>query len=140
MFRSNVDRSSDVVPIKDLLTSNYFSILYYNSEIWHLPTLSPNLKQKLLSASANAIKLCLKSLPLNTSFVTIHSLAKRATPEQMTNYKHALQLYKLHNSNAMTDDWISLNVQQHFNGRNDKIQFFNIPNYKVGRNLMVNRF
>ena len=40
----------------------------------------------------------------------------------------------------MTDDWISLNFQQNFNGRNDKIQFFNVSNYKVGRNLLVNRF
>ena len=67
-------------------------------------------------------------------------MAKRGTPDQMSNYKHALQLYKLHNSNTMTDDWISLNVQQNFNGRNEKIQFFNIFNYKVGRNLLVNRF
>ena len=27
--------------ILNLLTSNFYSILYYNSEIWHLPTLSP---------------------------------------------------------------------------------------------------
>ena len=67
-------------------------------------------------------------------------MAKRGTPEQMSNYKHALQLYKLHNFENMTEDWISLNFQQNFNGRNEKIQFFNISNYKVGRNLMVNRF
>ena len=34
--------------LKGLVTSNYYSILYYNSEIWHLPSLSPNLKQKML--------------------------------------------------------------------------------------------
>ena len=126
--------------LKGLLTSNYYSVLYYNSEIWHLPTLKPNLKQKLLSASANAIKLCLTKLPPNTSFETIHSLAKRGTPTQMSTYKHALQLYKLFNSTQMSDDWVSLNVQQNFNGRNEKIQFYNISNYKVGRNLLVNRF
>ena len=27
-----------------LITSNYYSILYYNSEIWHLPSNSHNLK------------------------------------------------------------------------------------------------
>ena len=58
--------------LKGLLTSSYYSILYYNSEIWHLPTLSPQLKQKLLSASSNALKLCLSQLPLNTSFESIH--------------------------------------------------------------------
>ena len=43
--------------ILTLITSNYFSVLYYNSEVWHLPTLKPELKQHLLSASANALKL-----------------------------------------------------------------------------------
>ena len=58
----------------------------------------------------------------------------------MSNYKHALQLYRLFNSTQMSDDWVSLNFQQNFNGRNEKFQVFNISNYKVGRNLMVNRF
>ena len=40
----------------------------------------------------------------------------------------------------MTDDWLSLNFQQNYNGRNEKIQIFTISNYKVGQNLMVNRF
>ena len=38
-----------------LITSKVLSILYYNLEIWHLPNLKRNLKQKLLSVSANAI-------------------------------------------------------------------------------------
>ena len=103
--------------LKNLLTSNYYSVLYYNSEIWHIPLLSPRLQQKLLSASVNAIKLCLSNLPPNTSHDTIHKLAKRGTPSQMSQYKHAIQLYKLHNSTSMTDDWVSLNTQQYFNGR-----------------------
>ena len=44
--------------IKNLLTSNFFSVLYYNSEIWHLPKLAPYLKNLLLSISAKALKLC----------------------------------------------------------------------------------
>ena len=50
--------------ILNLLTSNYYSILYYNSEIWHLPSLSPETKQMLLSASANALKISQKKLIL----------------------------------------------------------------------------
>ena len=42
--------------ILTLLTANFYSILYYNSEIWQLPTLKPELNQMLLSASANALK------------------------------------------------------------------------------------
>ena len=40
-----------------VITSNYYSIFYYNSEIWLLPTLKPLLKQKLLSASDALLKL-----------------------------------------------------------------------------------
>ena len=126
--------------LKGLLTSNYYSVLYYNSEIWHLPTLSPLLKQKLLSASANALKLSLSKIPQNTSFESIHRLAKRATPTQMSDYKLALQLHKLYNSTNMSDDWISLNTQQNFNERNGKFQIVNVSNYKVGRNLLCNKF
>ena len=86
------------------------------------------------------IKLCLTKLPLNTSFESIHTLANRATPTQMSAYKHAIQLYKLYNSNDMSEDWISLNIQQNFNDRNGKFQSYNIENYKVGKNLLCNRF
>ena len=41
-----------------LLTSNFYSILYYNSEIWNTPSLNVKLKQNILSASANALKIC----------------------------------------------------------------------------------
>ena len=126
--------------LKGLLTSNYYSVLCYNSEIWNLPNLNTNLKKKLLSASANAIKICLSQLPPNTSYESIHSLAKRGTPTQMCHYKHAIQLHKLYNSTTMTEDWISLNIQRNFIGRNEKFQIFTISNYKVGQNLMVNRF
>ena len=55
-------------------------------------------------------------------------------------YKHALQLYKLFNSVDMSDDWISLNDQQIFNRRNEHFQIYTKANYKVGKNLIVNRF
>ena len=57
----------------------------------------------------------------------------------MTSYKHALQLFKLYNSTNMSDDWVSLNFQQNFNRRNEKVQLIKISNYKVGNNYMVNR-
>ena len=39
-----------------LITSNSYSVLYYNSEIWHIPALARNLKKSIFSASANPIK------------------------------------------------------------------------------------
>ena len=56
------------------------------------------------------------------------------------SFIYSIQLYKLFNSTSMTEDCLSLNFQQNYNGRNDTFQVFNISIYKVGLNLMVNRF
>ena len=44
-----------------------------------------------------------------------------STPIDSYVYKHAIQLFKLFNSTNMSDDWITLNNQQNFYGRNGKI-------------------
>jgi hypothetical protein len=52
--------------IKTLLTSYYYLILYYNSEIWLSPYLCSDSKNKLLSASEKASTIVPKPLrPLN---------------------------------------------------------------------------
>ena len=43
--------------ILQLLTSNFYSVLFYNSEIWNIPYLKTDLKRRLLSATANALKI-----------------------------------------------------------------------------------
>ena len=40
----------------------FYSILFHNSEVWYLPSVKANLKQKLLSASAHALKVHWKKL------------------------------------------------------------------------------
>ena len=55
-----------------LLTANFYSILYYNSEILHLPFLSPQLKQKMKSVSANALKLFTPNYHTCMSFNELH--------------------------------------------------------------------
>ena len=77
----------------NIITSNYLSILYYNADIWLLPTLAPQLKQKLLSASAAPLKLCTKLNDRSMSFETLHTLNNRATPKQFTIYRHAILLH-----------------------------------------------
>jgi hypothetical protein len=46
----------------NLATSNFYSILFYNSEMWHLPNLNFNLKHALFVVSANCLEMCLKYL------------------------------------------------------------------------------
>ena len=125
--------------ILNLLTSNFYSILYYNSEIWHLPTLAPQLKQLLLSASATALKLSQKMPDRMQSFINIHTECKRALPEQMINYKHAILLHKLYNDESPEIEWIALNYQQILTSRQTKFAVLKNNNKKVGNNILINR-
>jgi hypothetical protein len=43
--------------LRQIITSNFDSIMYYFSEIWYFPYLSPQLKQQLISASAYTLEL-----------------------------------------------------------------------------------
>ena len=60
--------------LKQLLMANYFSILCYNSEIWHLPSLNPYLKQQLSAALAAGLLLCTASDTCMISYLNLHSL------------------------------------------------------------------
>ena len=123
-----------------LVTSNYFSILYYNSEIWHIPTLNANTKQSLLSASSSPLKICIREYDLTMSFAKLHSLAKRADPPHVMQYKHALQLFKVYNNSNSSFDWLSLFFNQNFNDRATTVKLFDTSRYKIGKNLLANRF
>ena len=125
--------------LKQLLTSNYYSILYYNSEIWHLPTLNTILKRQLLSASAAALKLISQTNDRQISHERLHLLNARATPVKMMTYKLALQLYKSYNDPKQNDTWMSLNFQQTFNTRCDTISIVDSSWNKIGRNKITNR-
>ena len=125
--------------LRTLLTANFYSILYYNSEIWQIPTLNPNSKQLLLSASAKALTLCNWDNSRDHSYIALHRINKRATPNQMLKYKHALLLYKLYNCVDTTIDWVHLNFQQILTGRQLNFIVSRNNNYKIGCNLICNR-
>jgi hypothetical protein len=125
--------------LRTLLTSSFYSILYYNSEIWHIPTLNQNSKQLLLSASAKALKLCNKEYSNDNSYIALHKINKRATPSQFFIYKHALLLFKLYNCVDSTTDWIYLNFQQILTSLQTNFIISRENNYKIGSNLICNR-
>ena len=71
--------------LNDLLTSNFFSILYYIAEIWLIPSLKPQLFQQLLSASSSAPRMITLNYDYMISFNQLHSINKRATPKAIMN-------------------------------------------------------
>ena len=123
-----------------MITSNYLSILYYNADVWLLPTLNPQLKQKLLSVSAAPLKLCTRMYDRSMSFNTLHTLNKRDTPKQFTTYRHAILLHKVYNDETTNQNRLDLFFNQQFNDRWETAKFFDTKNYKIGSNILSNRF
>ena len=122
-----------------LITSNFYSILYYNAEIWHLPTLKTTLKQKLLSASARALRVSTKVIDFYQSFNILHKSCKRALPEMFMKYKLALCLYKLYNESFNSIEFAQLNYKQVLTGRQVNFKILRNNAYKVGMNSLSNR-
>jgi hypothetical protein len=125
--------------IVQLLTSNFYSKLYYGSEIWHLPTLNSNCKKLLLSASANALKLCNAFYNPSISYVDLHKLHKRALPNNVCTYRHCLLLFKVINNKISKRDWLDLNFQMLNTSRQTCFEIRNCSVYKVGNNILSNR-
>lgn len=125
--------------IKTLLTSNYFSKLYYGSEVWQTPKLNANSKKQLLSASANAIKLCETHYNPEISYINLHRKHDRALPNQFYMYRHSLLLFKLFNNMIPENDWCDLNLQIVNTRRQKFFEIQNTSSYKVGNNILCNR-
>ena len=123
-----------------LITANVLSVLYYNSEIWHIPSLKNELKKKLTSISAKAIKTCMYYPDNMISFENIHKMNNRAMPEAFMTYKIAIQLHKLFNASNPTLDWISLNFDQILTTRQTQFLISKSNKHKVGLNILPNRF
>ena len=121
------------------LVSKLCSILYYNSEIWHLPTLKPELNQLLLAASAKALKVSQRHPDRMESFVNVHKQCKRALPPRMIEYKHAILLHKLYNEHQPVSDWIELNMDQILTSRQTHFKINKTNTYKIGNNKLTSR-
>ena len=134
-----IKKNFNTKELLQLITANFYSILYYNSEIWHLQSLKSNLKQRLLSSSAKAIQVCTKYCTRDVSFIDLHNRYNRATPEKFLLYKHAISLFKLMNNPTFTTEWVALNFNQIFTSRQTRFLSTRANNRKVGLNALANR-
>ena len=123
-----------------LLISNYYSILYYNAEIWLIPSLTRQAKTHLYSASANPLKMCYPFYDTSISFERLHSITKRPPPDSIMKFKHALLLHKTYNSTKPNKDWTDIFFNQHFNEKTNTVNLFDTSKFKQGKNLLCNRF
>ena len=113
-------------------------MLYYNSDVWHIPSNTHNSKKQLLSASALPLKLCTYSYDCNTSFLALHKQLKRATRHQIMLYKHSLLVHKTYSNESNSPEWLDLSLNQDFNNITEHTNF--IDNRKIGKNILNNKF
>ena len=123
-----------------IIRSNFFSILYYNADIWLLPSLKQLLKSKLLSTSSAALKLCYHGYDRSVSFARLHNVLKYPTPQQTCEFNHAILLHKIYNDPAESQNWLDLFFNQNFNSRYSKVNFYDTSKNKLGKNILANRF
>ena len=89
-----------------------------------------------MAASLMALKLCESKYDNFISYEKLHELQGRATPIKMMRYRLAIQLYKVYNAKMINDDWIDLNFQQNFNGRNNHVQINDVSKSRIRRNTV----
>ena len=123
-----------------IIRSNFFSILYYNADIWLLPSLKQLLKSKLLSTSSAALKLCYHGYDRSVSFERLHNVLKYPTPQQTCEFNHAILLHKIYNDPTESQNWLDLFFNQNFNSRYSKVNFYDTSKNKPGKNILANRF
>ena len=111
----------------------------YNTVIWLTPTISPVMKQSLLSVSANALRSCLYCEP-EISFESLHLKCKKCTPKQVMLYQISLQLHKTLNlcNDTINTETIRVIEQTVFTRR--QLNFEIYRNSKIGMNSQANKF
>ena len=85
------------------------------------------------------LRISMRNFDRMTSYDRLHSIANRATPKQICQYKHALLLHKIYNDIDQGADWLALNFNQNFNSRISKFITTDTNNFKTGNNVAFNR-
>ena len=73
------------------------------------------------------------------SFINIHVINERATPDSILLYKLSIQMFKLYNSNEHSLEWISLNLNQILTSQQINFSIMKSNDKKVGLNILTNR-
>ena len=121
---------------KKLITANFYSILYYNSEVWYLPSLNPQCKQQL--QLANAVKLYATLMMIEHHLKTYTHLITEQPPTQLMQYKHTLLLYKLYNRRKPIQEWVKLNFPHTLTSMQTHFKIICSNKYKIGNSLLYN--
>ena len=127
--------------MRRLIDSYFYSVLYYNSSIWLSPDLSSACKQNLLSVSALCLRSCLTSQNYDVSFINLHKINNKCTPNQIMLYQISLLLFKTVNENSSTPSrsFVRLMDQAVCSGRQVMFELHRANRTKIGMNSIENK-
>ena len=123
----------------NVVTSLFYSKLYYGAEIWLIPTLSFSLKKKLLSISTQALRIVANDHLKIFNSNDLHIMFKRFTPNQWRTYSNLQVIYRIINYEIPEEIWIELQSNALPLTRANKILFPPSNKLKVGNNSILNR-
>ena len=129
----NVDEKINIV------TSLFYSKMYYAAEIWLIPSLKANLKKKLLSVSTQALRVAANDYLKVFNSNDLHIMFNRYTPVKWGHYCSLLSLYRIINHHIPEQIWIELQTTSLPLTRANKTLFPPKNRLKVGLNSMSNR-
>ena len=124
-----------------LLDSNFYSVLYYNSQIWLTPDLSSSCKHDLLAASSLALRSCLNFPHYDVSFINLHKQSKKCTPDQIMMFQLSLNAYKTINDNLTvpSTELVRLLDQIVCSRRQTLFEVYRTNLFKIGMNSNANK-
>jgi hypothetical protein len=122
-----------------IITSNFYSILFYNSEIWYFPKLNQSLKHSIFATSAQALKISLHYPFISHSHYDLHKITQRATLNMYCKYKIAILLYKTFNNQIPYEEWLELNFLQTNMSRQNNFMMKMCGNTSIGHNILTNK-
>ena len=123
----------------NIVTSLFYSRLYYGAEVWLIPTLNSNLKSKIQSISTQALRVVAEDFYCTFNSRELHLLLNRFTPFQMTQYISLLNLYRTINNKIPESIWIDLQFKYLPLTRSNKFLLPPTNKLRIGMNSLSNR-
>ena len=123
----------------NIITSLFYSKLYYAAEVWLVPSLKQTFYKKLLSLSTKALRIAANDQYNVFNSEDLHVMFNRFTPKQMSHYVSLLNLYRCINNKMPESTWIKLQFKSLPLTRANKTLFPSSNKRKVGLNALENR-
>lgn len=122
-----------------IATSLAYTKFYYGAAIWLGPMTTKNYKKRLKSASIHIIRTSLGLYDWNLNHNDLHEIAGRGTPDQISNYIHAMTLFDIMEHQIPETIWAQVVDKILVNERSDKIIIPSNNRTRIGLNSIANR-